>query len=105
MGKVIDFDPKRAATGGLSAEAVRLFEQVRADFEVEDAAGLAMLRQLAEVLDHLRACQRQVALDGMMTRGSRGQLRPHPLLREITEARRSFLAIARGLNLDLQPPD
>lgn len=88
---------------GLSAEAGKLWHEVAQDFTVSDAAGQAILRQLCETLDHLRACQRQVEADGLMVKGSRGQKRPHPLLREISEARRAFLGCCRALNLDLSP--
>lgn len=102
MGKVITIRGRSSA--GLSDEATRLWNEVQADFEISDAAGLAVLRQLVEVLDHIRACQAQVAADGLMVKGSRGQKRPHPLLREISESRRTFLGCCRALNLDLTPP-
>jgi hypothetical protein len=61
--------------------------------------------QMLETLEHLRECQRQIAVDGLMVKGSRGQKRPHPLLKEVTESKRHFLACVRSLNLDLAPPE
>lgn len=101
MAKVISI--RHGTPGGLSDESAGLWRDVIADFQIEDAAGLAVLRQLCESLDHLRACQARVEKDGLMVKGSRGQHRPHPLLKEISEARRSFFAACRTLNLDLMP--
>jgi len=92
-----------AAPGHLSAEAKRLWRDVQKDFAVSDAAGLQLLMRMCEALDGLRACQTAIREEGMTTKGSRSQIRPHPLLRVEAEYNRAFLAAARALNLDLSP--
>ena len=92
-----------AAPGHLSAESRTLHRAIMRDYDLGDAAAQALLLQLCETLDQLRLCQAQVSADGIVQKGSRGQIRPHPLLREVAECRRAFLACARALNLDLSP--
>lgn len=92
-----------AAPGHLSAEAKRLWRDVQKDFDVSDAAGQQLLMRMCEALDGLRQCQEQIRVDGLTTKGSRNQIRPHPLLRVEAEYNRAFLAAARTLNLDLSP--
>lgn len=92
-----------AAPGHLSPEARNLWRDVQKDFDVADAAGLQLLMRMCEALDGLRECQKQIRADGMTTKGSRNQPRPHPLLRVEAEYNRAFLAAARALNLDLSP--
>lgn len=87
----------------LSDEARALWIQVLADYEVDKGAGLALLRQALEALDGVRACQRQIAADGLMVTGSRRQKRPHPLLRVEADYRRQMLSCFRALNLELAP--
>jgi P27 family predicted phage terminase small subunit len=90
----------------LSDEAKRLWRDLSRDYELSDAAAQAVLRSLCETLDWMRTCQEAIKQQGMTVPGSRrGTRRPHPLLKEVTEARRHMLACFRALNLDLSPPD
>lgn len=84
----------------LSPEARKLWSEILADYEIDDAGGLAMLRQLCEALDRLRECQQELKADGLTVKGYRGQPRPHPLLKTESECRRQMLACYRALNLD-----
>lgn len=89
--------PKSPA--GLSAEAARLWRAILGEYVLEDAASLALLAQLCESLDGVRACQKQVRADGLMVEGAAGQKRPHPLLATESEYRRAMLACCRALRL------
>lgn len=84
---------------GLSAEAADLWVRTLGEYEINDAASLALLAQLCEALDGIRACQKQVRVDGLMICGASGQLRPHPLLTSEAEYRRAVLACTRALRL------
>jgi len=92
-----------AAPAHLSSEAKKLWRDVSRDYSIDDAAGQALLREACECLDALRECQQAIAEDGRVTRGSRKQVRPHPLIRAELEYRRQMLACFRSLNLDLTP--
>ena len=69
---------------------------------VDDGASRALLRQLCEALDGLRAVQARIKADGLMIPGSKGQPRPHSLLGVESEYRRAILACTRALRLDIQ---
>lgn len=101
-GKIVPISD--ATPGHLSAEARRLWRDVARDFSIDDAAGLALLLQLCEALDSLRECQKRIKTDGLATKGSRNQIRAHPLLTHAHEFRRQFISCCRALNLDLAPP-
>lgn len=91
--------PTYAPPSGLSAEARKLWADVTSEYAFDDAASVALLRQLCEALDGIRACQKQVKADGLMVTGAAGQKRPHPLLASEAEYRRAMLACCRALRL------
>lgn len=91
--------PIRKPPAGLSAEARTLWASITNEFAFDDAASVALLRQLCEALDGIRACQKQVKADGLMVTGASGQKRPHPLLVSEAEYRRAMLACCRALRL------
>lgn len=97
--KVVDIKSARPPAE-LSSEARRLWSEILEDYQIDDAGGLAMLRQLCETLDRLRECQQAIKADGVTVKGYRGQPRPHPLLKTESECRRQMLACYRALNLD-----
>ena len=104
MGSVVAIT--EAVPAHLSPEAKRLWRDLARDYGLDDSAAQALLLQLCESLDWLRACQTVILKEGSTVSGSRrGTKRPHPLLREVTEARRHMLACFRALNLDLTPPE
>lgn len=102
MAKVVAIQPEKAPAA-LSAESRRLWEEIVSDFQFDDAAGLAILRQLCESLDRLRQVQRAIADDGLVTKGYNDQPRAHPLLKVESETRRQVLACFRALKLDHVP--
>jgi P27 family predicted phage terminase small subunit len=91
----------RSAPPALSAEARELWVDIMKSHVVDDGASRALLRQLCESLDGLRAVQARIKQDGLMIAGSKGQARPHPLLVSEAEFRRAILACVRGLRLDI----
>lgn len=97
--KVVDIKTARAPSS-LSGEGRKLWLQIVADFEIDDAGGLAILEQLCEALDRLRECQKEIRAQGVTVKGYKGQTRPHPLLKTEAECRRQMLACYRALNLD-----
>jgi hypothetical protein len=91
----------RSAPPALSAEARELWADIMKSHVLDDGASRALLRQLCESLDGLRAVQARIKADGLMTSGSRNQPRPHVLLGVEAEYRRAILACVRGLRLDI----
>lgn len=85
----------------LTTEAKALWSRVNRDYSLaDDIAGLSLLLGLCETLDRLRQCQGQIKADGLVTSGSQGQLRPHPLLSVEAECRRLLLSHFRALRLE-----
>lgn len=85
----------------LGRDGKKLWGAILKDYQIDDAASLAVLASLCETVDRLAACRAVIARDGMTVAGSGGQPRPHPLLQTEAEARRALLAHARALRLDL----
>lgn len=100
-------NPRRTPTPprGLSAEARALWRKIVAEHVFDDAASFALLRQLCEAIDGLRACQRQIRKDGLTTQGSAGQPVAHPLLAAEDRYRRTILAHIRALRITLAAED
>jgi hypothetical protein len=61
------------------------------------------LRVALEAHDRMRAAQKCIGKDGATIEDRFGQLRAHPLLAVERDARASFLAGMRSMNLDLEP--
>ncbi|MGA7181410.1 MAG: P27 family phage terminase small subunit [Thiobacillaceae bacterium] len=77
------------------AEA-ELFESIKAEYAIQDAAGLALLSAACESAMTARQCRERIALDGLVNEKGR----PHPLCAVMRDARNSFLACIRQLGLD-----
>jgi P27 family predicted phage terminase small subunit len=85
----------------LCPESRALWLRIVSEHVIEDGASFEVLRQLCESVSALRAVQKQVRKDGLMIRGSKGQMRPHPLLNTEAEYKRAILACVRALKIDL----
>ena len=85
----------------LAARGAKLYSDILRAYDFEDAASLAILRSLAECVDLIDECRARIAADGLMVPGAQGQPVRHPLLQTEADARRSLLAHARALRLDL----
>ena len=84
---------------GLSAESCALWRRTLADFAFSTASDLALLAEYCRCHDRLADIREAIRKDGVTTPGSRGQLRPNPLLAAENDARRSLIALARALSL------
>lgn len=85
----------------LGSAGRRLWKSIMDEYEMADAASLAVLRSMCQTVDRLADCRQQIAQDGLTILTVSGQMRPHPLLQHEAEARRALLAHARALRLDL----
>ena len=85
----------------LSRKAEKIKNSIIEEYGIVDVAGLAMLQSSMEGYDLWHECQRVVDKDGLTVRGDRGQIKSHPLLATIRDAKAGFLAGLKALNLDL----
>lgn len=94
---------KNAAPTHLSAEARGWWERICTEYEISDEGGRLLLLMAMEAFDRMRGCQKAIAEDGLVTRGSKKQPRAHPLLSAERDSRAQMLAALKALNLDLEP--
>jgi P27 family predicted phage terminase small subunit len=64
-----------------------------------DRVDVPMLEQLSVQYARIRAAQKVIAVQGMFTRGSVGQIREHPAVRIEREATRAFLALSQEFGI------
>ena len=87
----------------LSAEARAIWRQLTRDYQIDDRAGLVLLRTTLEAFDSMRQAQEQIEQDGATYRDRFGQTKAHPLLPVVRDSRAQFMAGLKALNLDLEP--
>ena len=87
----------------LSSEAGGWWKRITEEYSIDDDAGRLLLQTALEAFDRMRECQKAIAEDGMIVRGSTRQPRSHPLLTVERDARSQMLAALKSLNLDLEP--
>ncbi|HSA69077.1 MAG TPA: phage terminase small subunit P27 family [Burkholderiales bacterium] len=88
----------------LSPEAKAWWKRLRDEYALDDEAARLLLLVALEAFDRMRECQKAIAKDGMIARGSKRQPRAHPLLAVERDSRAQMLAAMKALNLDLEPP-
>ncbi|HET8597725.1 MAG TPA: P27 family phage terminase small subunit [Castellaniella sp.] len=91
----------KKAPSTLGQSGKKLWRDLQVEYDITDAASLAILQSLCETVDRLAECRKTIKADGLTVPGSGGQPRPHPLLQTEAEARRALLAHSRALRLDL----
>lgn len=87
----------------LKADGARLWRDLVAEYQLDDAAGLALLTTAAECLDRMREAQRVIEALGSVVEDFRGQPKANPACALEKDARNGFLAAIRALNLDIEP--
>ena len=94
---------KLAPPNHLSQHGRKFYCDVAAEYQIDDAAGLALLTTAAECLDRMRAAQAAIAVFGEMTVDRYGGPKINPACTLEKDARTGFLAALKALNLDLEP--
>lgn len=99
-GRDPDAQETRRLLAGLSRASRALGRKLLAEYEGWGPAELASVRLALQALDRADECRRRIVADGgLVLKGKRGAIKPHPLLR----AERSWSAFAaatlRALNL------
>jgi P27 family predicted phage terminase small subunit len=87
----------------LNAEARKLWTGILMEYEIEDSAGLRILRVACEAYQRAQACREVIDSEGMQRPDRFGVMKPHPLLAAERDARSQFLQGLKSLNLDLEP--
>ena len=87
----------------LSSEAKTIWKEILSEYQIEDAAGLRILRVSLEAFDRAQAAREAIDREGMTVTDKFEQMKPHPLLPIERDSRAAFLAGLKALNLDLEP--
>jgi len=80
-------------------EANRLIKE----YQITDPGGEALIRTFASASSLEIRCQEQVDKEGLTVVDRFDQIKPHPLLPTLRDARAQKMAALKGLNLDLEP--
>jgi len=83
------------------AHAKRL--ELQKTYGIKDAGGRDILDIYESALLTSLECEETIARDGLKVEDRFGQLRCHPLLPVLRDARSQILASLRALNLDIEP--
>lgn len=65
---------------GLGSHGVALWRTITAEYVIDDAPGLEILRGACEAIDRAETAKAEVLRDGMTVTNATGSLRPHPAL-------------------------
>jgi hypothetical protein len=84
------------APGHLEVPERDLFETIRREFAIIDAAGLSLLLSACESSARARRCREIIDREGESVAG-----KPHHLLMAERDAKKLFISTVRALNLDL----
>ena len=89
--------------GHLSAEAKKIWGEILVEYQIDDAAGLRILRVALESFDRSQMARKTIRRDGMTFIDKAGQVKSHPLLPIERDSRAAFLTALKALNLDILP--
>jgi P27 family predicted phage terminase small subunit len=93
----------KSAPKHLSKEAKKIWKEILAEYSIDDAAGLKILRVALESYDRTQAAREAINKDGMTVTDKFNQIKSHPLLPIERDSRAAFLSGLKALNLDLEP--
>ncbi len=99
--------PKAAArpAKALSPEAKAWADELIEQFQIDDTAGLMLVRLACESLDSMRQAQAEIERDGMIFADRFGQLKQHPAVLVERDSRTGIQRALKSLNLDITPPN
>ncbi len=97
---------KRRATGprppaGLSLAGRTLWTRLQSEYNVCDAAGLAVLEQAMRSFERCEAARRQLDREGITFKDRWGQRRPHPALPVERDSRAAMLQAIKQLGVEI----
>jgi phage terminase small subunit len=87
----------------LTKEAKIIWRDILKEYEIDDAAGLRILRVALESFDRAQSARKEIDRLGMTIKDKAGQVKMNPLLPVERDNRAAFLAGLKALNLDLEP--
>ena len=83
----------------LRAPARRMWDRLRADYNIDDSAGLSLLEAACSAFQRCEDARELVSREGMTTVDRFGQTRQHPAVAIERDARGQMIAALRALKL------
>jgi P27 family predicted phage terminase small subunit len=90
---------KSDAPRHLKAEARHMWDRLRADYVLDDAGALALLRAACEAFQRAQEARQVIARDGAVLTDRFDQIRAHPAVAIERDARGQMIAALRALKL------
>ena len=84
-------------------EAKRASHRLINEYHINDSGGLELIKSFAAAFTTELNCQDQIDAEGLTIIDRFQQMKPHPLLPTLRDARSQKLAALKGLNLDVIP--
>ena len=105
MKNLATFKPTRKpkAPKTLQKAGKAIWKKLQEEFAIEDAAGLELLRKIAEYEDQIVEMTAQIETDGRTFLDRFKQIKAHPLLAARRDLQSAQLHTLKALNLDLEP--
>jgi hypothetical protein len=95
-------DP-REPPAGLGEAGSKLWNDLHRDYEIIDASGLEMLRQICCTVDRVAEYSATIERDGPMLK-TRAGVKDHPLIRHVQTGRSFIVRSLHKLGLDIIEP-
>jgi len=86
----------------LGQHGKKLWDNITAEWVIEDSAGVAMLALACECLDRAESLREQIAVEGQLLRSKSG-IRDNPLLKHELQNRAFVVRTLSKLGLDAEP--
>lgn len=86
--------------GHLKAPAKRLWAQMMADYEIEEAAGMALLQTACEAFQRCDDARKIIRREGAVIVDRFDQPKPHPAVAIERDARGQLISALRALKLE-----
>ena len=86
----------------LGSDGLALWRGIQSEYQIDDPAGLELLRQAAEAADRIASVRRQIDEAGELL-VVKGVPRVNPLCAVERDQRAALVRCLRNLNLDLEP--
>jgi phage terminase small subunit len=90
----------KAPPRNLKKAAKEMWNQLRADFELDDGAGLALLRCACEAFQRSQEARALIDKEGACIVDRFGQRKPHPAISIERDSRGQLIAALRALKLE-----
>lgn len=83
----------------LKGDAKAMWQRLRHDFQIDDAAGLALLQAACEAFQRAQEARVAIDADGAVLSDRFGQRKQHPAIATERDARGQMIAALRALRL------